>query len=747
MSRAKGITRRGFVLGSAVIAGGVAFGAYTLRKPHPNPLARDLAPGEATFNPWIRISPQGITLIAPHTDLGQGARSVQAALIAEEMDLEFGQFEVEPGPPSPAYWNRAMVHDSVPFMPQDDSLAARAARRVTGSMFKLNGVQATGGSSTVADSWTRLRSAGATARETLKEAAARRAGVARDSLRTDSAAVLLPDGSRIPYTELAREAADIEPVTDVPLREPGQWRLLGKPMQRLDIRDKSTGALKFGIDYMPDGLINASVRFNPRQGGALLSYDAAAARQKPGVMKVLEVSNGVAVLADNTWNAIQGVNAVACEWGEAPFPPEMPAHWETLAAAFSEEYLDKEWRHDGDVALALHDADGAETLVYRAPYVGHAPLEPLNATILVEQDRADIWVAHQFPIQAQQLVAQITGLPQEAVHLHNQYCGGSFGHRLEFENVRYAAEIGRQMPGTPIKLTFSREEDFAHEFPRQIGMARVRGRVSAGAVDALDIEIATPSVMASQTARAGLSVPGPDLQIPAGAWNAPYAIPNLRVRAYRAPPLAPVSSWRSVGASTAGFFLESGLDELIHKAGADPLAERLRLCNDRLSRRVLEAVAEMADWGSPMAAGSGRGVALVHSFGTPVAEVVEVSQGESGLRVERVYVAAAVGRVIDPVNFENQVQGGVVWGLGHAINCEITYADGMAEQRNYHAHAGMRLHQCPQIEVRAIESDDRVRGIGEPPVPPAAPALANAIFAATGQRLREMPFAKFVRFA
>ena len=385
-------------------------------------------------------------------------------------------------------------------------------------------------------------------------------------------------------------------------------------------------------------------------------------------------------------------------------------------------------------------------LEYRAPYVAHAPLEPLSAIVRVTDTHADVWVAHQIPRIVQQRVAAIVGLDEAAVRVHNQFAGGSFGHRLEFENVRYAAEVARQRPGKAIKLTFRREEDFAHEYPRQIALARAAGAIEGGKVTALSVDVAMPSVMASQMKRAGLPAAGPDLQIVAGIWDMPYAIPNLRVRGYRAPELAPISSWRSVGASTGGFFLECALDELIHAAGADPLEERLRLCDDPVARGTLEAVANLSGWGQPLDQHRGRGVALVFSFGVYVAEVVEVLATADGIRIDKVWVAADVGRILDPVNFDNHVKGAVVWGLGHAINCELTYADGMAEQSNYHQHPGMRFYQCPDIVVRGLETATDIRGIGEPPVPPAAPALANAVFAATGERLREMPFAKTVKF-
>jgi isoquinoline 1-oxidoreductase beta subunit len=632
-------------------------------------------------------------------------------------------------------------------MVSGDGMFNSAAKGAVDAAMKLMGVQITGGSTTVPDGFVKLREAGAVARETLKRAASARHGVEAASLRTQGGAVILPDGTRILYTDLAAEAAQTAPVTDVALRDPSTWRLIGKPMQRVDILAKSTGTQSYGIDVTVGGMVHATVRLNPAQGGALLDFDATEALKMRGVKAVVPVTGGVGIVADNTWRAFRAAEAISVEWGPAPFPAEMEAHWQALSEAFTPKRQDSRKRDDGDVDAALADAEGIAA-EYRAPYLAHAPLEPISAIVRVDDKAAEVWTGTQIPRFVQDNVAHIAGIAAKAVRVHVQMMGGSFGHRLEDEVVKRATEIAVQMKGTPVKLTYSREEDMMHDFPRQIAMARMRGAVRDGRVEAYDLGIAMPSVIASQMSRQIGAPPGPDSQIVAGAWDQALAIPHHRVTGYRAPELAPISSWRAVGASSNGFFYNAGLDELIHAAGADPLAERLRLCNDPLTAKVLEAVGEMSDWTGPSPApGKGRGVALTMSFGVPCAEVIEVSDTEAGITIDRVWVAAEVGRVIDPVNFENLVQGGVIWALGHAMNCQITYRGGVAEQVNFDSYQGLRLRQCPEIFVRGLENGTVVRGIGEPPVPPAAPALASAIFAATGTRLREMPFDRHVAFA
>ncbi|MDG2003686.1 MAG: molybdopterin-dependent oxidoreductase [Novosphingobium sp.] len=745
MGKVATIARRSFLLGSATIAGGVAFGAYLHNTPTPNPLADGLGEGGVTFNPWVKIDGDGITLIAPHTDLGQGVRSLQAMLIAEEMDLEPGQFRVETGPPDGNYYNGGIAYEVLGVDPGDTSLGNRFTMCAFNTFARTAGLQVTGGSSTAPDTFVKLREAGAIARETLKLAAAREAGVPLSKLNTKAGAVILPDGNSMAYTELAAIAAEIDPVSEVTLREPSQWRHIGKSMQRLDIVGKSSGTTEYGIDLAREGMVHAAVKLNPGQGAGMTSFNADAARKMPGVKDVLKLEGGIAVIANNSWTAMQAANAVECEWAKAAYLPDMDKQWAAALAGFDGE-LDSEVRNDGDIDLALADSATIEG-EYRIPYLAHAPLEPLGALVLVGDDQTDVWVSTQMPIFVRSAVAGITGHDEGKVHIHNQYSGGSFGHRLELEYIRHAAEIGNQMRGTPVKLTYSREEDFAHDFVRPMAASRFRAKSANGQVEALEIAVSGPSTMASQGSRSNSPPMGADFQLHAGISNAPYALPNMRVRAYKVGDMPPTSSWRSVGASGNGFFLECALDEAILAAGGDPLQERIRLCNSPHAKAVLEAVGEMSGWGSDLGEKRGRGIGFVESFGTEVAEVVEVTDTGNGIRLDKVYVAVNVGTVLDPVNFDNHVKGGVIWGLGHAMNCEITYQGGAAEQTNFHAYEGMRMRQCPDIEVRTVNTGKRITGIGEPPVPPAPPALANTIFAATGKRLREMPFNKLVEFA
>ena len=745
MSRAGTIARRTFLIGSAAVAGGVAFGVYSYKRAAPNPLFKGLGKGQAALTPYVRIDQNGVTIITPRADLGQGAYSIQAALVAEELDLAWEDIKVDPGPPSAAYYNGKVAAEGLPFAATDDGLIARNARDFGDVLGKFLSLQITGGSSTVADAYEKLRVAGATAREVLLLAAAKQTGVPKANLKTKDGAVITPDGKALTYVSLAATAATISPPGDVRLKPEAEWRYLGKPVRRIDIVGKSTGTATFGIDLRMPGMVYATVRTNPRLGGAMKSFDGSAAEKAKGVIKVVPISGGVGVIADNTWRAFKAANLIKFDWGPAPYPATTAAMFETVAASFVSARQDSRFKSEGNVDTALSGA-GVLQAEYKIPYLAHAPLEPMNAVVLLKDGRLDIWTGTQIPLFVVATAATVSGLSADKIHLHAQLSGGSFGRRLEDDYVRQAIELAKAFQGRPIKMTWTREEDMTHDFPRPLGMARMRGAVKDGKVEAYDLSIAYPSVTASQSGRLNQPVPGPDVAIVAGAWDQPFKIPHYRVTGYRVPALVPVSSWRSVGASGNGFFHEGFLDELIHTAGADPLQERIKLCTHAPSRKVLEAVGAMSNWGSTLGPNRGRGVAFTLSFGVPVAEVVEVTSTPRGIKIDKVFVAVEVGKVLDPVNFENQAQGGVIWGLGHAMNAELTYADGAPEQTNFHAFEGMRLYQTPVIEIRALTNSSEIRGIGEPTVPPAAPALANAIFAATGKRIRELPLDKHVQF-
>ena len=745
MSRAGKIARRTFLIGSAAVAGGVAFGIYAYKRPPTNPLLKDLGDGQAALTPYVRVDQNGVTIITPRADVGQGAYSVQAALVAEELDLPWEAIKVDPGPPSAAYYNGKVLAEGLPFAATDNGLIARNARVLGDVGGKFMGLQITGGSSTVADAYEKMRVAGAVAREVLLLAAARQTGVTKADLKTRNGVVVTPDGRSLSYASLAATAAKIDPPATVTLKPASEWRYLGKPMTRIDMVAKCTGTAVFGLDLRMPGMVYATVRTNPRLGGGMKNHDASAAATSKGVLKIVPITGGVGVIADNTWRAFKAANLIKFDWGPAPYPPTTAAMFETVAASFVPARQDSRFKNEGNIVAAL-TGTGVIEAEYKVPYLAHAPLEPMNAVVQLKDGRLDIWTGTQIPMFMMAMAASMTGLRAENIHLHAQMSGGSFGARLEDDYVRQAIELAKAFPGPPIKMTWTREEDMTHDFPRPLAMARMRGVVKDGQVDAYDLSIACPSVTASQLGRQNLSIPGPDVAIVAGAWDQPFKIPNYRVTGYRVPELVPVSSWRSVGASGNGFLHDGFLDELIHAAGADPLKERLRLCWHEPSRKVLEAVGEMSSWGSDPGKDRGRGIAFTLSFGVPAAEVVEVTNTPRGIRIDKVFVAVEVGRVLDPENFDNQVRGGVIWGLGHAMNAELTHADGIAQQTNYHAFEAMRLYQVPLIEVRALTDTNEVRGIGEPTVPPAAPALANAIFAATGKRIRELPLNKHIDF-
>ncbi len=737
MSRIGTIARRSFLVGSAAIVGGVAFGVYKMNQPDRNPLTA--GPGEAALNPFVFIDQNGVTIITPRAEMGQGVQTTLAALAAEELDIDWQDVRVLHGPPAAAYYNSALLGTALPFKEYARSDFLRGVSGQVDKTAKLLGLQITGGSTSMKDGFDRLRMAGASARETLIRAASDRLGIAADKLRTESGAVIAPDGTVLRYAELAERAAETE-VPQPPLRDPSTWRYIGKSMPRLDQAAKVTGTAEFGIDVRRDGMKFATVRMNPRLGGGMKRFDPAPALDLPGVEKVIDLGHGIAVIASNTWLAFQGAEAVTIDWDNAPDPAEQDAIWAGIEAGFDTRPNSK-LRNDGDVDAPVPGATEL-TAEYRVPFLAHATMEPMNATALYTGDGLELWCGAQIPTLARDNCAAALGLDPAQVRLTTTFLGGGFGRRLEVDFAVYAALIAREMPGTPVQVTWTREEDMRHDFYRPAAIGRFRGAVKDGQAVMMDGAIAG-FPLAAQVAKRWLGVPfaGPDKVHVEGAFDQPYAIPNYRIAGYQTDTEIPLGNWRSVGASVNGFLHDSFIDELAHAAGRDPLDFRLDLMRGEHapSAGCLEAVRDMSGWTGRTPDGIGRGVAFTYSFGTPAAQVIEVADEDGGIRIRRAWIACDVGLALDPAIVEAQMFGGMMYGLSAACFGEITFAGGEVEQSNFPDYDALRMHTAPKTEVTILETAEHLSGAGEPGTPPSMPALANALFDLTGTRARELP--------
>ena len=747
MGRVKTIARRTFLIGSAAIAGGVAFGTWQYKKPIPNPLigsASLTADAAYSLTPYVLIDANGVTLITPRAEMGQGIQSTLAALLAEELDLDWGQVNIMHGPASRAYFNAAVLEEGAPFVPTDDSWLAETVRGAMHIPAKFLGMQITGGSSSTPDAYDKMRAAGAVARAALIAAATRRSGVPEEALKTASGAVVLPDGTKISYIDLAQDAANSD-LPDTPALKPqSEWKLLGRALPRKDMLGKVTGTAQFTADIRHPDMLFATARSNPGLGAGVASYDAAAASAYPGVEAVVEVTNGIAVVANSTWAAFKAMELVDIVWEPAPYAATDADMRAQVQASLTADHQDSRSRDDGDVVANL-PAD-AWVADYTVPYLAHATREPMTAGAWLDGDRLRVWAGNQLPTQVLKEAAAITVLEEAAIDVDTPVMGGGFGRRAEMDFIKQAITVAKALPGRPVLLTWTREEDMTHDAFRPMAMARISGAVKGSLITTLDLHLAAPSVISSQMGRIGLNLPGPDATIVQGAWEQPYTFPNYRVTGYRVPAGVPVGSWRSVGASQNAFFHESAVDELAHLASVDPLEFRLNQIDHLPSRKVLEAVAAASNWGNAPK-GRAQGVAFCLSFGVPTAEVIEVAMTSQGLRMTGAWAAVDVGIALDPSTIEAQVQGGMIYGLSAAINGEITFEGGHVQQTNFPDYDGLRMAQCPPIGVTVLENGRKIRGIGEPGTPPAAPALANAIFALTGKRLRSLPLGRAIGFA
>ncbi len=754
MGKVAKITRRTFLVGSVAIAGGAAFGFWKYKQPYKNPLLADLQDNEMALTPYVIISKHGIKVIAARAEMGQGTYTTLAAMVAEELMVDLADVEVIHGPASKAYYNAAVMEEAVPFAQVNTSALARNVREFTKVPAKFLGMQITGGSSSTADGFDKMRIAGATARDTLIEAAAIKWGVPNNQLRAQDGHIVAVNSSEresqglsISYTDLSDFLADVELKHEPKLTPQSQWRILGKSQFRVDMLGKVTGTAEFGVDVELPNMLHATVRMNPSLGGSIRSFDAAQAEQERGVKSIFQLDNGIAVVATNTWYAFNAIKKVKVDWSDNQIPKTNQKLVELVQASFSDEHQDSRFRDEGDCEGVCNDSSETVSAEYQVPYLAHAAMEPLNATALLKEGQLTIWAGNQWPTLARSKAAEISGLDEKNIQIHTLMMGGGFGRRLEPVYIEQAIKIAQRFEGQPVKLTWTREEDTMHDHYRPMAIARFQAVMGEKSPIAIDLKTASPSVSASQMGeRAGIPAMGPDLAIAQSAWDQPYAVPNYRVTGYRTPASVPVSSWRSVGASQNGFFHESMLDELAVSRNVDPLQMRLDMISHMPSRKVLEAVGELSNWGSQLPEGHGRGIAYCLSFGVPVAEVIEVANTNNGIKILNAYAAVDVGTAMDPRNIEAQVFGGLNFGLAAAMMGEITFERGIAQQSNFHNYNSIRMNQSPDFKIRILENGDKVKGIGEPATPPAAPALANAIFNATGKRIRELPMNKHVNF-
>ena len=737
-------TRRAFLITGVTVLGGAAVGLGFLSrfgKGIPEDFADGGSAGAVALNAWVRIEPDGtIELAIPRAEMGQGVGTALAMLIAEELEVSLERVVLEHPAAHGVYANYAlMLEDSGLFHKEGNPLRWVLSKVAAGIPFIV-----TGGSSSVVDGWKSMRQVGAAARHMLVEAAATRWGGSPESCEVELGEIIHPDGNaRLDFAEVAAAAARLEPPSSPKLKPQTGFRLVGKSQARLDIPEKVTGRARFGMDVQMEEMLHGAVMHCPVAGGRITSFDTKAIAGLRGIEGVHAVTGGVAVVANNSWRAFKAVEAlpITVEGGEQ----------ETFSTTRFSKILQQSLRQEpthvfesqGDVPAGLESAQRRLDAEYAVPYLAHACLEPMNATVRLNHDGSvDVWAPTQSPTIATWAASEGAGVDTDQVRVHVTYLGGGFGRRAEKDFVLQAAELARHYPGRPVKLTWSREQDLKHGTYRPMARARFRAGLDvSGALVAWDSHLASRSTEFEYGERT-LPFGGGDgsntFMNAAGAFNQPYDLSACRVAHHwlRAP--VPVGFWRSVGHSQNAFFFESFMDEVAVAAKTDPLQFRLQLLRDSPRHRaVLEAVARLSGWSDT--AQLGRGIALHESFGSIVAEVAEVEIVAGAVRVKQVWVAADTGVVVNPDTVRAQLESGIIYGLSAALYGGITLEDGRVQQSNYPDYEMVRLRDAPKIEGVLVPSGDRPGGVGEISTPPIAPAVANAIFAATGERIRELP--------
>lgn len=704
-----GLTRREFVKVSGAAGTGLVLSVSLVGCSRLGDQA--IAGGSETFEPnaWIRIGTDGsILLQVDRSEMGQGVATSLPMLLAEELEAERDAIDFEFAPADPKYNN---------------------------PIFDL---QATGGSTSTRAAWEPLRKAGATARFMLVAAAAERWGVPASECQAREGAVIhTASDRRATYGELVESAARQPVPSDVPLKDPKDFRLIGQPRPRLDAPPKVDGSAMFGIDVRQPEMRVAVVARPPVFGATLSGYDDSSARQVPGVREIVQIQSGVAVVADNYWAALQGRRALKVEWDEGEWANQSS---EAIQARFREigSQPGAVARDDGDAQTALGSAARRLRAEYDLPYLAHATMEPMNAVADVRTDGCEVWAPTQFQGGCADLAAQISGLDRARVQVHTTYLGGGFGRRFELDFVADALQTSKAV-GAPVKVVYSREDDTRHDFYRPASYHVLQGGLDeAGRPTAWSHRMVVPSIM--KRFFPGAIQNGVDGEAVEGAVQLPYAIPNVRIEYHDADVGVPVGFWRSVNHTHNAYVKECFLDELARAAGADPYEYRRGLLADApRHRRVLELAAENAGWGRPVPAGRARGIALHESFGSFVAEVAEVSIQDGRPRVHRVVCAVDCGPTVNPLTIEAQIQSAVVYGLTAALYGKITIENGSARQGNFDTYRMLRIDEMPEVEVHIVPSRESIGGIGEVGTPPITPAVVNALYALTDQPIRRLP--------
>ncbi|MFC5459035.1 xanthine dehydrogenase family protein molybdopterin-binding subunit [Massilia niabensis] len=749
--------RRRFLLGG-LVAGGALLVGWGMRPPRQRlhtSLPLEVEAGVVALNGWVAIAPDGtVSVVVPRSEMGQGVHTALPMLVAEELDVPLAKVAIMAAPVDKIFGNLAVLRENLAFHPDERGNVKDGTQWMLGKIGRELGIMFTGGSTSVKDAWQPMREAGAVARAMLVKAAADEWKSPAGDLRTEDGFVIHRDGRRASYGSLAARAAQVGAgidVGDVRLKEPSAFRLIGKPLPRRDTPAKVDGSALFGIDARPPGLLYAALKMSPVLGGAVAWFDASQAKSMPGVSAVVDVSSslgpyagagaGVAVVARSWWQAKLAAAALVVRWHEHD---SAGLSTESIFAGFAAA-LDNEAGY-AYFESGIRDVAGVARTVtaeYRAPFLAHAAMEPVNCTAQVAGGKVRLWASTQVPSIAVDVAAKVAGVAREDVAIEVMLLGGGFGRRLEGDMVAQAVAVALRTGGQPVQLIWTREDDTTHDVYRPAALARFGASLDArGRILAWDNKSASGAIAHQYFPRnLGLPGMGRDKTTAEGEYDMQYEIANRRSAHVIVDSAVPLGYWRSVGHSHNAFFKEAFLDEVAHAAGQDGVSyRRALLAQHPRHLAVLDAAVKAAAKGAPgMPAGRAHGVALHQSFGSIVAQVAEVSVEGGEIRVHRVWCAIDCGIAVNPNIVAQQMESAVVFALSAALGGEITIKDGRVQQQNFGDYPVLRFDRAPVVETIIVPSAEPPEGVGEPGVPPLAPAVASAVFKLTGQRLRSLP--------